>query len=84
VPLWRIVGPLVGRQDTQWNTHYNIFDYDYLAWHLEQAGFHSVTTWTLQDWNPVDLPCWNEWDDYSQATIDAKAISLNVQAVRGA
>jgi len=82
VPLWRLIGPLVGRQDYPENTHYNIFDYDYLAWHLEQAGFHSVTTWTLADWG-LDAPCWG-WDDYSQATIDARGISLNVEAIRGA
>ena len=83
VPLWRLIGPLVGRQDYDGNTHYNIFDYDYLAWHLEQAGFHSVTTWTLEDWGYLELPCWDKWDDYSQATIDARSISLNVEAVRG-
>lgn len=85
VPLWRLIGPLVGRQDYPENTHYNIFDYDYLAWHLEQAGFYRV-----REWGPVtglwygddEFNIYN-LDDYSRAAVDGKPISLNVEAVRG-
>jgi predicted SAM-dependent methyltransferase len=79
VPLWRLVGPLHGRQNYPENTHFVAFDYDYLAWHLTEAGFHSVRRWTRTSasW---DFPVF--WDDYSRAEIDGVPISLNVEATR--
>lgn len=78
VPLWRLIGPMMGRQDYPENTHYIAFDYDYLAWHLTEAAFHTVRRWSLPH---PDFP--DGWDDYSQATIDGLPISLNVEAIRG-
>ena len=77
VPLWRIIGPVCGRQDYPQNTHYTVWDWDYLAWVLAEAGFHSVRPWC----RPDDFP--EGWDDYSRATIDGSPISLNMEAIRG-
>ena len=75
VPLWRIVGPISGRQDYEQNTHYSVYDYHYLAWQLSQAGFHTITRWEPDDWQPEG------YDDYSRAEIDGVGISLNVGAI---
>jgi predicted SAM-dependent methyltransferase len=73
-PLWRIIGPVMGRQDYPGNTHRVVFDYDYLAWHLTEAGFHSVCELAGgMGWE-------KDWDDYSWAEIDEVPISLNVRA----
>ena len=77
VPLWRIIGPVCGRQDYPQNTHFTIWDWDYLAWVLAESGFHSVRPWC----RPDDFP--EGWDDYSRAVIDGMPISLNVEAIRG-
>lgn len=77
IPLWRIIGPLMGRQDYPQNTHFAVWDWDYLAWMLSEAGFHSVRPW----YRPDDFP--DGWDDYSRAVIDGAPISLNVEAIRG-
>lgn len=74
VSMWRITGPLHGRQDYEANTHYISFDYEYLAWMLGTAGYHDIRRW--QPW--VDHP--TDYDDISLAKIDGEFISLNVEA----
>jgi predicted SAM-dependent methyltransferase len=74
VPLWRLIGPLCGRQNYAENTHYVAFDYQYLAWMLTEAGFHTIHRWQPEDWQPAG------YDDYSRAVIDGVPISLNVGA----
>lgn len=80
IPLWRLIGPLCGRQDYPENTHCSVYDYHYLAWILTEAGFHSiigVTPTQVRDWLPPS------YDDYSRAVINNYPISLNVKAIRG-
>lgn len=74
VPMWRIVGPLYGRQDYPENTHYCGYDFDYLAWTLTEAGFYDVRKWEPDEVLPAG------YDDYSRARINGKPISLNVEA----
>jgi predicted SAM-dependent methyltransferase len=78
IPLWRLIGPICGRQDYPANTHYSVYDYHYLAWLLTEAGYHTVDRWSPEDWQPEG------YDDYSRAEIDNLEISLNVEAIRGA
>jgi len=74
ISMWRVIGPLAGRQDYPANTHYMIYDYEYLAWTLGQAGFYDI-----QRWYPMsDLPV--GFDDYSKAKINGRLISLNLEA----
>lgn len=76
VSIWRIIGPICGRQNEDWNTHYAIYDYEYLNWVLSEAGFYHI-----RRWNPFDttkLPA--DYDDYSKAMIDNTLITLNLEA----
>ena len=74
VSMWRITGPLHGRQDYVANTHFVSFDYEYLAWMLGVAGYHNI-----RHWHPAqDHP--SGYDDISLARIDLRYISLNVEA----
>jgi predicted SAM-dependent methyltransferase len=78
--LGEIIGPLYGRQDHQYNFHYNTFDFNSLADLLGQIGFVDVTRY---DWRTTEHA---NVDDFSQAYIPHMAketgtlISLNVQA----
>ena len=74
VSFWRIVGPVYGRQDYEWNTHYIGFDYEYLAWLLGEAGFYDIRHWSPVSWLPAGF------DDYSLARINGTLISLCVEA----
>jgi len=74
VSFWRLVGLLYGRQDYDGNTHHIGFDYEYLAWMLNEAGFYDIRTWSPVSWLP------NGYDDYSMAKIDGRMVSLNVEA----
>ena len=74
ISMWRIVGPLAGRQDYPANTHYMIYDYEYLAWTLGEAGFYDIRRW----YPAVVLP--DDFDDYSKARIQGRPISLNLEA----
>lgn len=74
VSLWRLIGPLCGRQNGEWNTHYSVYDKDYLSWLLTEAGFYHVRRWFPTSDHPEG------WDDYSLATIDSCYISLNLEA----
>ena len=73
VPLWRLIGLLCGRQDYPENTHYMVYDYDYLAWMLAEAGFYDIKRWNPDAVLPAD------YDDYSKAKIDGRSVSLNVE-----
>jgi predicted SAM-dependent methyltransferase len=74
ISMWRVVGPLVGRQDYPANTHYMIYDYEYLAWTLGEAGFYDIRRWSPER----ELP--EGFDDYSKARIQGRLISLNLEA----
>jgi len=74
VSFWRLVGLLYGRQDYDGNTHHIGFDYEYLAWMLNEAGFYDIRTWSPMSWLP------NGYDDYSMAKINGRMVSLNVEA----
>lgn len=73
-PMWLLIGALYGRQDHEWNTHYQCFDFHYLSWMLTEAGFIDIRYWRPEDVHPEG------WDDYSLATIDGQRISLNLEA----
>ena len=75
VSLWRLIGPLMGRQDRAWNTHRSAYDYEYLAWEMTLAGYIHVWRWEPDEVLP------DGYDDYSRATINGVAISLNVEGV---
>ena len=65
----------MGRQDYPANTHYVVYDYEYLAWELSLAGFYDIRRWEPEAVFPAD------YDDYSRARINDMAISLNVEGV---
>lgn len=75
-----VMGPLLGRQDYPENTHFMIFDYDYLREVLSKAGFKNIHPY---DWR---LTIHKDYDDLSQAYIPhmdkehGTLISLNVEA----
>lgn len=69
-----ILGLLYGRQDYPENTHLMGFDWLTLKRHLEQAGFINVRRYDYQQTLHKD------YDDYSQAYIQGKLASLNVEA----
>lgn len=77
-----ILGPLVGKQDYMYNTHYRVFDFKSLSELLLASGFTSVNTY---DWKQT---IHKDYDDYSQAYIphmdkdNGTLISLNVEAVK--
>ena len=76
VALWRVIGPICGRQNADWNIHYSVYDKEYLSWLLTEAGFYHI-----REWSPYDtskLPA--DYDDYSKATIDNQLITLNLEA----
>lgn len=74
VSLWRLRGPLFGRQDYPENTHYACYDYELLAWTLGEARFYDVRRWMPAQVHPAG------YDDFSLARIDGTLISLNVEA----
>jgi predicted SAM-dependent methyltransferase len=76
ISLWRLIGPLCGRQDYPENTHYSVYDYEYLAWMLAEAGFH-----TIRPWRP-DIVLPQDYDDFSKALLDGCRVSLNLEATR--
>lgn len=76
--LKKIIGPLYGRQDHQFNFHYNAFDFDTLKEILESIGFGMVRKF---NWRETEH---SEIDDFSQAyiphldKINGVLVSLNV------
>jgi len=79
-----ITGPVCGRQDTPYNTHYTIFDEKTLSSYLRAAGFSFIRQY---DWWETEHA---HIDDYSQAyyphmdKADGTLISLNVECTKGA
>lgn len=77
-----VVGPLCGRQDHQYNIHYNVFDYASMKRLLERVGFKDVRTYDWRHTEHADI------DDFSQAYIphmdkdNGRLISLNVEATK--
>ena len=77
--LQLIIGPLYGRQDYEYNIHYNTFDFASLSATLERVGFVNVRRY---DWRQTEHA---NVDDFSQAYIphmdkeNGFLISLNVE-----
>lgn len=77
-----VLGPIFGKQDYIYNTHYRVFDFDSLKALLLDAGFSSVSRYNWKETIHKD------YDDYSQAYIphmdkeNGTLISLNVEAVK--
>lgn len=72
MPTLRILGLLYGRQDHEWNFHYSAYDYETLAWELQQAGYYDIEHWVPECVFPEG------YDDYSYAKLDGICVSLNV------
>lgn len=77
-----VVGPICGRQDHQYNIHYNVFDFPSMKRLLTRSGFDEVR---LYDWRNTEHA---NVDDFSQAYIphmdkdNGTLISLNVEATK--
>lgn len=71
-----IHGLLYGRQDYFENTHFIGFDWAYLKGQLEQAGFAAVRRYDYRETVHKDH------DDYSQAYLLGRLVSLNVEATK--
>jgi predicted SAM-dependent methyltransferase len=75
-----ILGLLVGRQDYPENTHYEVFDFNYLSDILTEIGFKNIHRY---DWRQT---IHKDYDDYSQAYIPhldkehGILVSLNIEA----
>ena len=76
LPLSKIIGPIMGRQDYPENTHYGIYDSETLYALLTEAGFVNVHSYDPRAvWPPG-------FDDYSLAVMEGRFISLNAEAMR--
>jgi predicted SAM-dependent methyltransferase len=77
-----VLGPICGRQDHQFNIHYNCFDFSSMKRLLTVCGFISIHLYDWRDTEHANI------DDYSQAYIPhmdkekGKLISLNVEAIK--
>ena len=77
-----VLGPIVGGQDYEFNSHYMIFDFKTLKEHLKIVGFKRIKRF---DWRTTEHA---HIDDYSQAYIPhmdkdkGMPISLNVEAIK--
>jgi len=72
--IWNLRGFLMGRQNYHGNTHYVVFDYEFLRWLLCDTGYYDV-----EHWNPDEvLP--EGFIDFSHAREYGEPWSLNVQA----
>jgi predicted SAM-dependent methyltransferase len=69
-----IYGLLHGRQDYPENTHCFSFDFRLLRAYLEEAGFVAVRRYDVRD------TVHRDHDDYSQAYVNGRLMSLNVEA----
>lgn len=74
--LTLIHGLLYGRQDYPENTHFIGFDWTYLKDQLERAGFTDVRRYDVQ------ATIHKDYDDYSQAYLRGRLVSLNVEATK--
>ena len=71
--LENIIGPLMGGQTYKQNFHYNVFDKKTLTQYLINAGLIAVHPWDYKRTSH------SEFWDFSQATTEEIAISLNVE-----
>lgn len=77
-----VIGPVCGRQDHEFNFHYNIFDFSTLSRILAKSGFSEARKY---DWRTTDHA---DVDDFSQAYFphmdkeNGVLISLNVEATK--
>ncbi len=71
-----IHGLLYGRQDYPENTHFIGFDWEYLKSHLAAAGFADIRRYDVTE------TVHREFDDYSQAYLLGRLVSLNVEATK--
>lgn len=77
-----VIGPLMGRQDSVLNIHYNIFDVATLERDMTSAGLAQVARYRWQDTDHADV------DDYAQAYIphmdreNGVLISLNMEGYK--
>jgi predicted SAM-dependent methyltransferase len=75
-----IAAPLMGGQDYAENIHYSVFNQEYLARLLKEAGFQSVRKWDPQQ---VD---YHAFEDWASKTIEYAGkkyrVSLNLEAIK--
>lgn len=71
--LENIIGPLMGGQTYKQNFHYNVFDKKTLTQYLINAGLIAVHPWDYKRTSH------SEFWDFSQATTEEIAISLNIE-----
>lgn len=77
-----VIGPVCGRQDHQYNIHYNIFDFASMTRLLTKVGFVNIQKYDWRETEHADV------DDFSQAYIphmdkeNGRLISLNVEATK--
>lgn len=74
LPLDKVYGPIMGRQDYPENTHYGLYDSESLFEILSSIGFVNV-----HSYDPFAV--WPAgFDDYSMAVMEGQYISLNAEA----
>lgn len=73
----KIEGPLMGGQNYKYNFHYAVFNRDYLAGKLKEAGFALV-----REWNPATAEYYTFTDWASKLLYGTYPISLNLEAVK--
>ncbi len=76
LPLSKVIGPIMGRQDYPENTHYSIYDSESLYALLTEVGFVNVHSYDPRAVWPAGF------DDYSLAVMEGRFISLNAEAQR--
>ena len=72
VSLTRL-GCINGGQDSEYDVHYAVYDYEHLACALHQ-NFYDIRRWRPEKVHPAGF------DDFSFAKINGRLISLNVEA----
>jgi SAM-dependent methyltransferase len=71
--LESIIGPLMGGQTYKQNFHYNAFDRKTLTQYLSNAGLIAIHPWDYRRTSH------SEYWDFSQATTEEIAISVNIE-----
>lgn len=76
----KIIDPLYGGQDYEYNFHYQVFNFERLKSKLEQSGFYDVRRYDWKDFLP------DGFDDFSPSYLPhmdfkhSRLMSLNVYA----
>jgi len=72
--------PLMGKQDYPYNTHYSVFNRQYLSELLQKVGFEKIT-----NWDPNDCQ-YHDFEDFASHKIEVNGkkytISLNLEAFK--